>query len=92
MRQKTDVSVKAEKFSKDLKELAIEIINYQEKEMILLTDQEIKFMKNKKYVTYAKESFVMIKIRKANMTFIIKSEIIVITQENLEELLIIFAI
>ena len=92
MRQKTDVSVKAEKFSKDLKELAIEIINYQEKEMILLTDQEIKFMKNKKYVTYAKESFIMIKIRKANMTFIIKSEIIVITQENLEELLIIFAI
>ena len=92
MRQKTDVSVKAEKFSKDLKELAIEIINYEEKEMILLTDQEIKFMKNKKYVTYAKESFVMIKIRKANMTFIIKSEIIVITQENLEELLIIFAI
>ena len=92
MRQKTDVSVKAEKFSKDLKELAIEIINYEEKEMILLTDQEIKFMKNKKYVTYAKESFVMIKIRKANMTFIIKSEIIVITQENLEELLIIFVI
>ena len=92
MRQKTDVSVKAEKFSKDLKELAIEIINYEEKEMILLTDQEIKFMKNKKYVTYAKESFIMIKIRKANMTFIIKSEIIVITQENLEELLIIFAI
>ena len=92
MRQKTDVSVKAEKFSKDLKELEIEIINYEEKEMILLTDQEIKFMKNKKYVTYAKESFVMIKIRKANMTFIIKSEIIVITQENLEELLIIFAI
>ena len=92
MRQKTDVSFMAEKFNKDLKELAIEIINYEEKEMILLTDQEIKFMKNKKYVTYAKESFVMIKIRKANMTFIIKSEIIVITQENLEELLIIFAI
>ena len=92
MRQKTDVSVIAEKFSKDLKELAIEVINYEEKEMILLTDQEIKFMKNKEYVTYAKESFVMIKIRKANMTFIIKSEIIVITQENLEELLIIFAI
>ena len=49
-------------------------------------------MKNKKYAAYAKESFVMIRIRKANMTFIIKSEIIVITQENLLGLLIMFAI
>ena len=49
-------------------------------------------MKDKKYVIYAIKSFVMIKIRKWNMTFIIKLEIIVITLENLEELLIIFAI
>ena len=49
-------------------------------------------MKDKKYVTYAKEVFVMIKIRKKNMTFIIKSEIIATTPKNLEELLIIFAI
>ena len=32
-----------EKFCKDVKELAIEIINYEEKEMIPLTDKEIKF-------------------------------------------------
>ena len=79
-------------FCNDLKELATEIINYEEKEMILLNDKEITFMKAKKYVIYAKKSFVMIKIRKANMPFIIKSEIIAITPENLEELLIIFAI
>ena len=44
-------------------------------------------MKDKKYVTKS-----MIKIRKVNMTFIIKSEIIATTPEKLEELLIIFAI
>ena len=41
---------------------------------------------------YAKKRFVVIKIRKANMSFIIKSEIIVITPGNLEVLLIIFSI
>ena len=49
-------------------------------------------MQNKKYAIYAKESFVMIRIIKANMTFIIKSEIITTTPENLKGLLIIFAI
>ena len=49
-------------------------------------------MKAKKYVTYAKKSFVMIEIKKANMLFIIESEMIAITPGNLEELLIIFAI
>ena len=39
-----------------------------------------------------RESFVMIKIRKTSTTFIIKSEIFVITPGNLEGLLIIFAI
>ena len=41
-------------------------------------------MKNKKYAIYAKKSFTMIKTK--------KSEIIVITQENLEEPLIANAI
>ena len=48
-------------------------------------------MKSKKYAIYVKKGFVMIKIKKANMTFIIKQEIIATTPENLEELLIIFA-
>ena len=42
-------------------------------------------MKSKNYGIYVKKSFAMIKIRK-------KSEIIVITPENLEELLIVNAI
>ena len=49
-------------------------------------------MKDEKYVKYAKGGSVMIKIRKANLNFIIKLEIIAITPENLEELFIIFAI
>ena len=42
-------------------------------------------MNSKKYAIYAKKSFVMTKTKK-------KSEIIVITLENLEELLIVNAI
>ena len=49
-------------------------------------------MKNKKYVTYARDIFVRMKIIKKNLNFAIKSEIIVITAENLEELIIVFAI
>ena len=49
-------------------------------------------MKNKKYVTYARDIFVRMKLMKKNLNIIIKSEIVVTTQENLEELLIILAI
>ena len=49
-------------------------------------------MKSKKYVTYAKNSFIIIKIKKANLNDRKKSEIIVITLKNLEELLIVFAV
>ena len=41
-------------------------------------------MKSKKFVKYLKKSSVMIKIRKANITLIRKSEIIVITPETVE--------
>ena len=54
--------------------------------------KKLSFIKYKKYAPYAKKSFVMIKIRKANLDYTKKSEIIVITPENLEELLIIIAI
>ena len=49
-------------------------------------------MKNKKYATYVKKSFVMIKMKKKNLNYTKKSKIIVITLENLKEQLIIFAI
>ena len=60
--------------------------------MIPLTDNENNFMKSKKNVTYVKKSFVMIKMKKRNLKYTKKLEIIVIIQENLEELLIAFAI
>ena len=69
---------------KDFRDQAMKIINYKEKEMIPLTDEEMSFIKTKKFVTYVKKNLVLIKV--------IKSEIIVITQENFEELLIVFAI
>ena len=78
-----------ERFCKDVKELRIEISNYKEHEMIPLTDEEIKFYKRQKvYHIY----FLMIKMRKANLGYTKKSEIIVITPKKLEELIIVFAI
>ena len=77
-----------EKFCKNLKELGTEIINYEEKDIILLTDKKVSFMKSKKNVTYVIKSFFMIKMKKRNLNFTKKLEIIVIIQENLEELLI----
>ena len=49
-------------------------------------------MKSKKNAIYARKSFAQMKIRKINLNYAKKSEIIVILQEILEELLIIFAI
>ena len=48
-----------EKFCKYLKQLAIKIINYKKKEMILLTDDENKsYEKQEKNTIYEKKSFV----------------------------------
>ena len=80
------------RFCSDLKELATKIINYKEKEMIPLTDNENKFYEEQKNVTYVKKGFVMIKMKKRNLNYTKKLEIIVIIQENLEEVLIAFVI
>ena len=74
-----------EKFCKDLKELGTEIINFEEKEMIPLTNKEIKSYEKQKVCHICKKKFCYDKNKK-------KSEIIVITPENLEELLIANAI
>ena len=60
--------------------------------MIPLTDKKINLMKSKRYVISAKNSFAMIKIKKKNLNCTKKLEIIVITLENLEQQLIVFAI
>ena len=81
-----------EKLCKKLKDYAMEIIKYKEKEMIPLTDEENKSYERQKFVTHAKQSFVLSKTRKMNLNYTKKSEIIDITLENLEELLIEFEI
>ena len=55
------------------------------KKIIPLTIKEIKFHEKQKVCQISKKSFVTIKIRKANITLIRKSEIIVITPENIEK-------
>ena len=80
------------RFYSDLKELATKIINYEEKEMIRLTDNENKFYEEQEKCHISKKDFVMIKRKKRNLKYTKKLEIIGNIQENLEELLIAFAI
>ena len=54
--------------------------------------KKISLKKSKKNATYAKKSFVMIKMRKMNLNYTKKLEIIDITLENLEEQLNAFII
>ena len=53
---------------------------------------KIGLMKCENNVTYVKKGFVMIKMKKRNLNYTKKLEIIVIIQENLEKLLIAFVI
>ena len=53
-------------FCKDLRDQAMKIINYEEKEMIPLIDQEKETHENKKTCTYANKNFVQMKIIKKN--------------------------
>ena len=81
-----------ERFCKDLREHAMKIINYEEKEMTLLTDKENKFYEKQEVCCRCKKEFSTDGNDKNEFKLSVKSEIIVITQENLEELLIVFAI
>ena len=75
-------------FFKDLKEHANKFINYEKKEMIPLASEENKIRCRQKNVIYAKTDLVlMMKIKS-----IIKFSIIVTTQQNIQNLLMIFVI
>ena len=78
-------------FCKDLKDQAMKIINYEKKEMIPLTDEEKESYENQKICHICEKEFCTHKnnneLKKCK-----KSETIVITQENIEKLLIVFAI
>ena len=59
---------------------------------MLIKKISVSLMKSKKYAAYVKKSFVQMKMRKTNLDNTQKSEVIAILQENLEVLLIVFAI
>ena len=80
-----------EKFCKDLKELATKIINYEEKDMIPLTDNENKFYEEQKECYICKKEFCYDKNEKKKFKIYQKVSIVII-EENLEEPLIAFAI
>ena len=52
------------RFCSNLKEFGTKIVNYEQEEMADLTTDDVFLYESKKYVIYAKEGFVMIKIRK----------------------------
>ena len=74
------------KFCKGLKEQAMKIINYDKKKTIPLTDKEKETHENQKVCYICKKNF------SANKKKNVKLEIIVIIQDNIEELLIVFVI
>ena len=81
-----------EKFCKDLREHAIKIINYKEKEMIPVTSEGNEYYEMQKLCRKCKKKLVLIKMMKKHSNYTKKLEIIVITLDNLEELLIVFVI
>ena len=54
--------------------------------------KKLSFMKNRKFVKYVKKNLVLVRMIIIYSNYTIKSEITVITWENLEELLIIFVV
>ena len=55
-----------ERFCYDLKEHATNIINYKKREIITLTYKGNKFLKNKKFVIYAKKDLVLMIIKRCH--------------------------
>ena len=78
-------------FCKDLRDQAMKIINY-EKKKIILTNEEQSLMRIRGFAIYVRKNFVQIKIIRKNLNHTVKSEIIVIIQENIKQLLIVLAI
>ena len=66
------------KLCKKLRDRAMEIINYEKKEMIPLNDEEDKSYEKQKLCHICKKCFVMMKMRRVNLNHTIKSEIIVL--------------
>ena len=67
-----------------LRDHAMKIIKYEEKEMIPLTDKENKSYEKQKLSYVCKKELSSDEMIKMHLNYTIKSEIIVITLENLE--------
>ena len=76
-------------FCKDLKEQAMKIINYEKKEVIPLTDKEKESYENQEICYICEKEFC---INENNKKEFKRSEITVIIQVNIEELLIVIVI
>ena len=74
------------KFCKELKEICTKIVNYEQKELVPLTDKEKEYYEEQKNATYVKKGFTTTKKKRRFINYIEKLEIIVILQGNLEEL------
>ena len=81
-----------EKFWKDLRDQAIKIINYEKKKIIPLTDDEEKSYETQKICCICEKRFCTDKNDEKEFKLKQKVKVIVITQENLEELPIVFVI
>ena len=76
------------RFCKDLKEHAAEIIDHEKRKIVSVTYTENKSYEKQKFALYVKKNLILMMIIKS----MIKSEIIVVLLENVEELLMIFII
>ena len=82
-----------ETFYEDLREQAMKTIDYEKKEMIPLTDKENKSYQKEKVCYICKKEYITDENDKNAFKLCHKkSEIIVITLENLDKLLIVFVI
>ena len=77
-------------FCKDLRNQAMKIINYEKKKEIILTDEEKESYENQKNCHICGKEFCKNESKELNKSK--NSEIMVITQENIEELLIVSVI
>ena len=81
-----------EKLCKNLRDQAMKLINHKKMKEIMLTNEERESYEKQKNCYICEKEFLLIKIIKKNLNHIVKSEIIVIIRENLEELPIVVVI
>ena len=80
------------RFCNDLRDQTMKTITYEKRKEIILTNEEKESYEKQRIGYICKKEFCADKIIKKNLNYTVKSEIIVIVQEHLEELPIVFII